>query len=205
MPVLDRVASGVVAAVPPLMLAVGMWFGWARLLEWKDTRRACSQLCRNRHWRDRGLSSAADAPQLQDRPPAPWRVRGAWLRGGGRSRDRLNRYSPQAPPALRRRRGCHDLPAPRCDVQHQLALSLLRRRDHETGDESRNLAWLAIPTWGEAWHDNRHALPTSTGTGCAAARFDPSVGIIRPLEMAGARLRRGARRSGAIAAPVGGR
>jgi hypothetical protein len=48
-------------------------------------------------------------------------------------------------------------------------------------------------------------LPTSTGTGCAAARFDPSVGIIRPLEMAGARLRRGARRSGAIAAPVGGR
>ena len=37
MPLIDRVASGVVTAVPPLMLAVGMWFGWAgNLLDWKD-------------------------------------------------------------------------------------------------------------------------------------------------------------------------
>src|SRR5437588_11873635 len=37
MPLIDRVASGVVSAVPPLMLAVGMWFGWAgNLLDWKD-------------------------------------------------------------------------------------------------------------------------------------------------------------------------
>src|SRR5947209_2573703 len=37
MPLLDRVASGVVTAVPPIMLAVGMWFGWAgNLLNWRD-------------------------------------------------------------------------------------------------------------------------------------------------------------------------
>src|SRR4051794_28554406 len=28
------------------------------------------------------------------------------------------------------------------------------RRDFETGDESRNLAWLAIPSFGESWHNN---------------------------------------------------
>jgi stearoyl-CoA desaturase (delta-9 desaturase) len=33
------------------------------------------------------------------------------------------------------------------------------RRDFATDDESRNLAWLAIPTWGEAWHSNHHAFP----------------------------------------------
>ena len=36
-PLLDRVASGVVTAVPPIMLGVGMWFGWSgNLLDWKD-------------------------------------------------------------------------------------------------------------------------------------------------------------------------
>ncbi|MGB7587859.1 MAG: fatty acid desaturase, partial [Solirubrobacterales bacterium] len=35
------------------------------------------------------------------------------------------------------------------------------RRDFETTDESRNLALLAIPTLGEAWHNNHHAFPTS--------------------------------------------
>ena len=36
-PLLDRVASGVVTAVPPIMLGVVMWFGWSgNLLDWKD-------------------------------------------------------------------------------------------------------------------------------------------------------------------------
>ena len=35
------------------------------------------------------------------------------------------------------------------------------KRDFETTDESRNLAWLAIPTFGEAWHNSHHAFPTS--------------------------------------------
>ena len=45
------------------------------------------------------------------------------------------------------------------------------RQDYDTHDESRNLAWLAIPTWGEAWHNNHHAFPTlRTATACAAGR-----------------------------------
>ena len=37
MPVLDRFASGVVTAAPPIMLAIGMYFGWTgNLLNWQD-------------------------------------------------------------------------------------------------------------------------------------------------------------------------
>ena len=35
------------------------------------------------------------------------------------------------------------------------------RRAFETGDESRNLFWLAPFTFGESWHNNHHAFPTS--------------------------------------------
>src|ERR1039458_5402155 len=34
------------------------------------------------------------------------------------------------------------------------------RRDYATGDESRNLLWLSLPTLGEAWH-NRSEEHTS--------------------------------------------
>jgi stearoyl-CoA desaturase (Delta-9 desaturase) len=59
------------------------------------------------------------------------------------------------------------------------------RADYETGDRSRNVAWLAIPTWGEAWHNNHHAFPTSYRHGLRRWQLDPSAGIIRLLEMAG--------------------
>ena len=37
MPLVDRLASGVVTAVPPIMLGIGMWFGWTgNLLQWQD-------------------------------------------------------------------------------------------------------------------------------------------------------------------------
>ena len=58
------------------------------------------------------------------------------------------------------RRGADARGAPR-DLQHQLALPLLRRQDYETADHSRNLLWLAPFTFGEAWHNNHHAFPTS--------------------------------------------
>jgi stearoyl-CoA desaturase (delta-9 desaturase) len=35
------------------------------------------------------------------------------------------------------------------------------RRPFDTGDHSRNLAWLAPIAFGEAWHNNHHAFPTS--------------------------------------------
>ena len=59
------------------------------------------------------------------------------------------------------------------------------RHDYDTGDESRNLAWLAIPTWGEAWHNNHHAFPTSYRHGLRRWQIDPSAAIIRMLEMTG--------------------
>jgi stearoyl-CoA desaturase (Delta-9 desaturase) len=59
------------------------------------------------------------------------------------------------------------------------------RRPFETGDESRNLAWLAIPTFGEAWHNNHHAFPTSARHGLGRRQIDPSARLIWLLERAG--------------------
>jgi fatty-acid desaturase len=97
MPLVDRIASGVVTAIPPIMVAIGMWCGWiGNLLQWQD---------------------------------------------------------------------------------------IFGRRDYDTSDESRNLAWLAIPTWGEAWHNNHHAFPTSYRHGLRRWQIDPSAAIIRALEV----------------------
>ena len=81
-------------------------------------------------------------------------------------------------------RRSHLLHAPR-DVQHQLAVSLLRPPGLRHHDESRNLAWLAIPTWGEAWHNNHHAFPCSYRHGLRRWQIDPSAAIIRMMEMSG--------------------
>lgn len=59
------------------------------------------------------------------------------------------------------------------------------RRAFATGDESRNLAWLALPTFGEAWHNNHHAFPTSASHGLSRTQFDPSGLVIRLLERLG--------------------
>ncbi len=59
------------------------------------------------------------------------------------------------------------------------------RQDYDTADESRNLAWLAIPTWGEAWHNNHHAFPTSYRHGLTRRQIDPSAAFIRLLEITG--------------------
>jgi stearoyl-CoA desaturase (delta-9 desaturase) len=56
------------------------------------------------------------------------------------------------------------------------------RRRYETGDESRNLSWLALPTLGEAWHNNHHAFPTSALHGLRWWQLDPSAWVIAGLE-----------------------
>jgi stearoyl-CoA desaturase (delta-9 desaturase) len=58
------------------------------------------------------------------------------------------------------------------------------RKDYETRDESRNLAWLALPTLGEAWHNNHHAFPTSAFHGLGW-QVDVSGIVIRALEKLG--------------------
>jgi stearoyl-CoA desaturase (delta-9 desaturase) len=59
------------------------------------------------------------------------------------------------------------------------------RRRFDTGDESRNLAWLALPTFGEAWHNNHHAFPTSAHHGLTRWQVDPGGWLIDGLERVG--------------------
>jgi stearoyl-CoA desaturase (delta-9 desaturase) len=59
------------------------------------------------------------------------------------------------------------------------------KQEYDTKDESRNLAWLAVPTWGEAWHNNHHAFPTSYRHGLKRGQIDLSASLIRVLEMTG--------------------
>jgi stearoyl-CoA desaturase (Delta-9 desaturase) len=59
------------------------------------------------------------------------------------------------------------------------------RRRFPTGDESRNLAWLAPLTFGESWHNNHHAFPTSAAHGLRWWEVDPSAAVIRLLERLG--------------------
>jgi stearoyl-CoA desaturase (delta-9 desaturase) len=58
-------------------------------------------------------------------------------------------------------------------------------RPFRTGDESRNLAWLAPLSLGEAWHNAHHAFPTSARHGLERRQLDPSAGIITALERLG--------------------
>jgi stearoyl-CoA desaturase (Delta-9 desaturase) len=59
------------------------------------------------------------------------------------------------------------------------------RRRFETGDASRNLAWLAPWSLGEAWHNNHHAFPTSAEHGLSRGQVDLSALVIRGLERVG--------------------
>jgi stearoyl-CoA desaturase (Delta-9 desaturase) len=56
------------------------------------------------------------------------------------------------------------------------------RRPFATGDESRNLAWLAPLAFGEAWHNNHHAFPTSARHGLGRGQIDPGAWLISGLE-----------------------
>ena len=59
------------------------------------------------------------------------------------------------------------------------------RHGYATNDHSRNLAWLAPFTFGDAWHNNHHAFPASARHGLGRAEFDPSAVLIRLMELAG--------------------
>jgi stearoyl-CoA desaturase (delta-9 desaturase) len=59
------------------------------------------------------------------------------------------------------------------------------RRRFPTDDQSRNLLWLALPTLGEAWHNNHHAFPTSARHGLSWWQLDPSGWLIAGLARVG--------------------
>jgi stearoyl-CoA desaturase (delta-9 desaturase) len=60
------------------------------------------------------------------------------------------------------------------------------RRPFRTRDYSGNVAWLAVPSLGESWHNYHHADPTSARHGVLRRQVDVSAAIIRGLEKVGA-------------------
>jgi stearoyl-CoA desaturase (Delta-9 desaturase) len=59
------------------------------------------------------------------------------------------------------------------------------RRRFETDDESTNVAWLSLFSFGESWHHNHHAFPRSATHGLRWYELDVSGMIIRAMQRLG--------------------
>jgi stearoyl-CoA desaturase (Delta-9 desaturase) len=58
-------------------------------------------------------------------------------------------------------------------------------RRFATRDGSRNNWWVAVISFGEGWHNNHHAHPTSARHGLAWYEFDPSWLLVKALRYFG--------------------
>jgi len=58
-------------------------------------------------------------------------------------------------------------------------------RSHKTRDDSTNLWWVAILTYGEGWHNNHHAFQTSARHGLRWWEVDMTYMAIKTLSMFG--------------------
>jgi len=76
-------------------------------------------------------------------------------------------------------------------VQHHVTWSVnsichfFGRRRFSVEDESTNVFWLALPSFGESWHHNHHAFPRSAAHGLKWWEIDLSVLVIRLLRRLG--------------------
>jgi len=59
------------------------------------------------------------------------------------------------------------------------------RRRYDTSDRSTNVGWLALPSMGEAWHNNHHAFPRSARHGLRPWQLDPSALVISAMRRFG--------------------
>ena len=59
------------------------------------------------------------------------------------------------------------------------------RKRFETGEDSRNSWWVALLTFGEGWHNNHHAYPTSARHGLRWYEIDFNWLGIRVLQLLG--------------------
>jgi stearoyl-CoA desaturase (delta-9 desaturase) len=276
MPAVDRIASGVITAAPPIMLAIGMYFGWTgNVLNWQDIlilvvcyafigtgitvgfhRLLTHGSFKCNRWVRAGFaalgSAAAEGPvidwvathrkhhqfsDLEGDPHSPHAGHGGGWRGAlsGLVHAHLGWVFTDMEVADERHYAKDLIADPlvkfvsdtfvvwvlagialpfglgvaltgtinggltamlwggaaRIFLMHHATFSInslchfFGRHEYDTGDKSRNLAWLAIPTWGEAWHNNHHAFPTSYRHGLRRWQIDPSAAIIRMLEMLG--------------------
>jgi stearoyl-CoA desaturase (delta-9 desaturase) len=276
MPLVDRLASGVITGLPPVLLAIGMYFGWSsHMLIWQDllvlaimyvgigagVTVGFHRLLTHRSFKTYGPlralwailgSAAAEGPvidwvathrkhhqysDVEGDPHSPHNHdRGGWLGElRGLAHAHLGwvfsdmdvadeqRYAKDllADPWIRFVDRTFVLwvlaglgvafglgvaltgnvdgglsallwgGAARIFLVHHATFSInslchyFGRQDYDTGDHSRNLAWLAIPTWGEAWHNNHHAFPTSYRHGLKPWQLDPSAIMIYAMERLG--------------------
>jgi stearoyl-CoA desaturase (delta-9 desaturase) len=58
-------------------------------------------------------------------------------------------------------------------------------RNFDVSDLSTNCWWVALLTYGEGWHNNHHAFPTSARHGLRPWEVDLSYGFIRLLKSVG--------------------
>ncbi|HEX5071156.1 MAG TPA: fatty acid desaturase [Vicinamibacterales bacterium] len=65
------------------------------------------------------------------------------------------------------------------------ATHLWGQRRFATRDDSRNNWWVALLSFGEGWHNNHHAHPTSAAHGLAWYELDITYWHIRALELVG--------------------
>jgi stearoyl-CoA desaturase (Delta-9 desaturase) len=61
----------------------------------------------------------------------------------------------------------------------------LGARRFKTRDASRNVWWLSVITFGEAWHNNHHAFPSSARFGLLRGEADPGGWLIGLFERIG--------------------
>ena len=54
-------------------------------------------------------------------------------------------------------------------------------RNYQTADNSRNLWWVALISFGEGWHNNHHAFQRSAAHGLRWFEFDLTYLMIRAL------------------------
>lgn len=76
-------------------------------------------------------------------------------------------------------------------LQHHMTFSVnsighyFGKRRFETTDRSTNVFWLALPSFGDSWHHNHHAFPTSARHGLRRREVDLSWLMIRCLAAVG--------------------
>jgi stearoyl-CoA desaturase (delta-9 desaturase) len=58
-------------------------------------------------------------------------------------------------------------------------------KNFQIGDLATNCWWVALVSYGEGWHNNHHAFPTSARHGLRGWEIDPAYGFIRLLEAVG--------------------
>jgi len=65
------------------------------------------------------------------------------------------------------------------------ATHMFGNRRFDIRDDSRNTWWVALVSFGEGWHNNHHAHPTSARHGLTWYEFDPSWLLIKVLHRVG--------------------